>query len=132
MKREFQLNEKRGATHATLPTKRRPAMPRAVKRPKKKGPARRRIQFVLDSPRARQVILMGDFNHWDPKFHTMKQDPDGIWRRWVMIPPGRYEYRFWVDGEWVNDPQNDARCPNCFGSENNVIDVVPRFPSARR
>ena len=47
-----------------------------------------------------------------------------MWRKTVMIYPGRYEYRFWVDGEWYNDPLNTLRCPNCFGSENNIIEVL--------
>jgi hypothetical protein len=55
----------------------------------------------------------------------MRKDEKGIWRKTVMILPGRYEYRFWVDGEWCNDPHNHLRCPNCFGSENNIIEVLP-------
>ncbi|MCU0538390.1 MAG: isoamylase early set domain-containing protein [Desulfobacterales bacterium] len=105
-------------------------MPRPPKRTKKRAPSRRRIEFVLDSPQAKQVILMGDFNQWDPKVHPMKKDSGGLWRRRVMIHPGRYEYRFWVDGEWVNDPQNPERCPNCFGSENNLITVTDRTAPA--
>jgi 1,4-alpha-glucan branching enzyme len=92
---------------------------------KKSAPKRRRIEFSLDMPDAQQVILMGDFNRWDPKTHPMRRDVDGVWRKIVMIFPGRYEYRFWVDGEWHNDPNNLQRCPNCFGSENNVIEVLP-------
>lgn len=96
-------------------------MARRVK--EKSIPKRRRIEFRIEMPEARQVILMGDFNQWNPKIHPMRKDPDGVWRKTVMIFPGHYEYRFWVDGEWVNDPNNLKRCPNCFGSENNVIEV---------
>jgi 5'-AMP-activated protein kinase regulatory beta subunit len=96
-------------------------MARRVK--EKSIPKRRRIEFRIEMPEARQVILMGDFNQWNPKIHPMRRDPDGVWRKTVMIFPGQYEYRFWVDGEWVNDPNNLKRCPNCFGSENNVIEV---------
>lgn len=96
-------------------------MARRVK--EKSIPKRRRIEFRIEMPEARQVILMGDFNQWNPKIHPMRKDPDGVWRKTVMIFPGQYEYRFWVDGEWVNDPNNLKRCPNCFGSENNVIEV---------
>jgi 1,4-alpha-glucan branching enzyme len=97
-------------------------MPRAAK---KDAVKRRRIEFVLEMPEAEQVILMGDFNQWNPKTHPMRKDEKGVWRKTVMIQPGRYEYRFWVDGEWHNDPHNTLRCPNCFGSENNVIEVLP-------
>jgi 1,4-alpha-glucan branching enzyme len=88
-------------------------------------PKRRRIEFVIELPEAKQVILMGDFNNWEAKTHPMRKDKSGVWRKAVMIFPGRYEYRFWVDGEWHNDPHNPQRCPNCFGSENNVIEVKP-------
>ena len=92
---------------------------------KKSAVKRRRIEFMLEMPAAQQVILMGDFNQWNPETHPMRKDAKGIWRKTVMIFPGRYEYRFWVDGEWSNDPSNHLRCPNCFGSENNIIEVLP-------
>ena len=92
---------------------------------KKNAVKRRRIEFMLEMPAAQQVILMGDFNQWNPETHPMRKDAKGIWRKTVMIFPGRYEYRFWVDGEWSNDPSNHLRCPNCFGSENNIIEVLP-------
>ena len=84
----------------------------------------RSIEFVLEMPNAQKVILMGDFDQWDPKTNPMRMDKNGVWRETVMISPGRYEYRFWVDGEWYNDPRNMRRCPNCFGSENNVIEIM--------
>jgi len=84
----------------------------------------RSVEFVLEMPNALKVILMGDFNQWDPKTKPMRMDQKSVWRETVMISPGRYEYRFWVDGEWYNDPRNSRRCPNCFGSENNVIEVM--------
>jgi 5'-AMP-activated protein kinase regulatory beta subunit len=95
-----------------------------ARKAKKEAPKRRRIEFSIEMPEANQVILMGDFNQWQPKTHPMRKDAEGVWRRTVMIYPGRYEYRFWVDGEWSNDPHNLQRCPNCFGSENNVIEVT--------
>jgi len=95
-----------------------------ARKARKDTPKRRRIEFSIEMPEANQVILMGDFNQWEPKTHPMRKDKNGVWRKIVMIFPGRYEYRFWVDGEWYNDPHNLMRCPNCFGSENNVIEVV--------
>lgn len=91
---------------------------------RKSEPRRRKVEFTLNRPEAREVVLVGDFNRWNPKAHPMRRDADGIWRKTVMIFPGRYEYRFRVDGEWCNDPENDAVCPNCFGSENNIVEVA--------
>jgi 1,4-alpha-glucan branching enzyme len=91
-----------------------------------KKPKRRRVRFSYGSPEAKEVILMGDFNRWDPKVHSMKKDEVGVWRKTLMLYPGRYEYRFLVDGKWENDPQNEAFCLNCFGTQNNVIAILPK------
>lgn len=84
---------------------------------------RRKTQFSLNMPKARKAILMGDFNMWSPEINPMQKDENGVWRTSVMLYPGRYEYRFQVDGEWYNDPNNYRKCPNCFGTKNNVIDI---------
>ncbi len=87
------------------------------------GARRRRIDFNFKMPEARKVSLMGDFNLWNPEVNPMRKDKEGVWKTTVMLYPGRYEYRLWVDGEWYNDPGNTAKCPNCFGSENDIIEV---------
>jgi len=40
-----------------------------------------------------------------------------------LLTPGRYEYRFLVDGQWRNDPECAECVANPFGSENCVIHV---------
>ncbi|HAX97470.1 MAG TPA: glycoside hydrolase, partial [Candidatus Atribacteria bacterium] len=47
----------------------------------------------------------------------------GVWSKIILIAPGRYEYKFFVDGEWWNDPHNDQKVYNAFGSLNNVLSV---------
>ncbi|MBW2248947.1 MAG: isoamylase early set domain-containing protein [Deltaproteobacteria bacterium] len=85
---------------------------------------RRKVIFSLESPDAKEVILMGDFNQWNPKKHPMKKDVNGVWKKATLLLPGRYEYRFLVDNQWENDPENNQTCLNRFGSKNNFI-VVP-------
>ena len=55
----------------------------------------------------------------------MKRDENGVWNKAVIIPPGKYEYKFLVDGEWMEDPGNEQVCPNRFGTYNNVLKVSP-------
>jgi 1,4-alpha-glucan branching enzyme len=43
---------------------------------KKNVVKRRRIEFALEKPKAQQVILMGDFNQWNPKTHPMRRDDE--------------------------------------------------------
>ena len=82
-----------------------------------------RISFKLDAPGAKKVSLVGDFNKWNPKTHLMRKDKKGLWSKTILIPPGRYEYKFFVDGEWWNDPHNDQTVFNSFGSINNVLTI---------
>ena len=84
---------------------------------------RRRVTFSLEATQAKEVILTGDFNNWDPKIHPMKTDGNGLWNKTVMIPPGKYEYKFLIDGDWKEDPQNAQTCPNCFGTQNSIINL---------
>jgi 1,4-alpha-glucan branching enzyme len=82
---------------------------------------RRRATFSLEAPHAKEVAVGGDFNKWNVKTHPMKRDEAGVWKKMLMLSPGRYEYKFLVDGRWRNDPKNDQMCPNCFGTHNNVL-----------
>jgi 1,4-alpha-glucan branching enzyme len=86
---------------------------------------RRRVTFSLEAPEAGQVKLMGDFNGWHARAHPMNKDENGLWKKTVMLTPGRHEYKFLVDGRWQNDPQNDHVCINSFGTQNSVL-IVPR------
>ena len=83
----------------------------------------RRITFKLEASEAQEAILVGDFNSWDVKKHTMKKDNKGRWTKIVTLAPGRYEYKFLVDGQWQNDPNNDQMVANSFGTLNNILTV---------
>ena len=84
---------------------------------------KRKVAFSLNAPEAKQVAVLGDFNKWRDNKHLMKKDENGMWHKIAMLPEGRYEYRFLVDGHWWNDPKNDHACSNCFGTQNNILNV---------
>ena len=85
---------------------------------------RRRVTFLFESSDAKEVILVGNFNNWNAKKHPMKSNENGMWNKSVVIPPGRYEYKFLVDRQWEENPQNDQTCLNCFGTYNNVFNLT--------
>ena len=39
--------------------------------------------------------------------HPMKKSENGDWQKTAMLPAGRYEYKFLVDGQWWNDPKTN-------------------------
>ena len=84
---------------------------------------RRRTTFEFYGNGVNSVSISGDFNQWDENSHAMKLVGEGLWRKSLMLYPGTYEYKFKVDGQWINDPLNDKVCINCFGSRNNIIQV---------
>lgn len=78
----------------------------------------------LEAPQAEQVSVAGSFNQWDPQANLLDRDKDGSWKCTLIIDPGEYEYRFFVDGEWCDDFANKVRCPNEFGTENCILTVL--------
>ena len=80
----------------------------------------KKVQFELLALDAQKVYLAGNFNNWDPKTSLMKKDKKGTWKITLSLKPGRYEYRFLVDGNWENDPACCDCVPNEFGSQNCV------------
>ncbi|MCU0651215.1 MAG: isoamylase early set domain-containing protein [Candidatus Omnitrophica bacterium] len=79
--------------------------------------------FELFAPQAKRVSVAGSFNNWDTKKVTAKKDTKGIWTVKMSLKPGRYEYKFFVDGSWVNDPKSPAAVYNSFGTQNSVVEV---------
>ncbi len=67
------------------------------------------------------VSVVGTFNGWDPEKGRMRKQKDGTFRRKETLPPGRHEYKFYVDGQWFVDPEADGRVQNTFGTENSTV-----------
>ena len=84
----------------------------------------KKIQFSLEAVEAKKVSLVGEFNNWNPDADPMQRDENGKWTKTKMLSPGNIEYKFCVDGEWTQDPENLRTCPNCFGTQNSVVKVI--------
>lgn len=81
------------------------------------------VTISIKDSEANDVFLAGDFNNWDPETLPMEKDDYGVWKRTLKLEPNLYEYKFIIDGEWKTDPQNSKTCPNCFGTENNILAI---------
>ena len=84
--------------------------------------AARKLEMSFDAPFANQVTISGDFNAWEMTTLALRKT-SGLWKITLELKPGTYQYKFLVDGEWVNDPNNMRTAPNQFGSLNNVLEV---------
>lgn len=89
------------------------------------------VRLELNAPQARSVQIAGDFNDWVPDASTtLQRNMDGTWQGTFRLPEGQYEYKFLMDGTWVNDPANPKKVANVFGTTNDVLAVAgdPREP----
>jgi hypothetical protein len=101
---------------ATLPiTPRIPAIQPASE------PVERGTIFSINAPQAKEVYIVGDFNHWkiNEASRLAKLD-DGSWQKKFALASGKYRYKFVVDGEWLLDSQNAEKEQNPFGTYDSV------------
>ena len=71
------------------------------------------------------VILTGSFNNWSPDAEPMSDDDgDGVWETTLTLAPGKYQYKFVVDGAWKEDPHAVEYVDDGFGGKNSVV-LVP-------
>ncbi len=82
------------------------------------------VRVGFQHPTAREVCLAGNFNDWHPAASPMVAMPEGRWLKELALPPGRYEYRFVVDGVWTDDPAAAELVDNGFGGRNAVLNVT--------
>lgn len=80
-----------------------------------------------NDPHAKLVQVAGDFNNWVNEALDPTDLQRGIWEKFIPLAPGRYRYKFIVDGEWTVDPQNSVSEPNPYGGIDSVI-VISRMP----
>jgi len=81
------------------------------------------VRFELLAPTAREVFVAGTFNNWNPGATPMTRSGRVRWVKELSLPPGRYEYRFLVDGKWKEDPKGADYAPNPLGGFNSVRQV---------
>ena len=84
---------------------------------------KRKVIFEYYAPMARRVHVAGTFNNWNLEACALRKDRSGKWKTALSLPPGRYEYRYLVDGIWENDQRPVECVPNAFGSWNCVVTV---------
>jgi hypothetical protein len=84
----------------------------------------RRVRFGYFKPEAREVHVVGSFNGWNPRATPMNRDALGDWSAEVELPTGEHRYRFYVDGEWRDDPSAQQTALNPFGGFDAIMVVV--------
>lgn len=85
---------------------------------------RKREAFTIESEPGRKVSVAGSFNGWDTeKKQLIDKLDNGVYQGVIMLEPGTYEYKFYIDGSWCIDPRNPNFAPNEMGTLNSVMVV---------
>lgn len=84
------------------------------------------VLFSLRAPSASSVSVAGSFNRWDPASHRLAgPDGEGRWTITILLPPGRHEYLFVINGaDWLPDPLA-LSADDGMGGRNSVLLVAP-------
>lgn len=84
-----------------------------------------KVTFSIEAKEADQVAVVGDFNNWDVEEGTMKKLKNGTFKTILDLnKDAAYEFKYIIDGEYINEPEADSFKWNAFaGNENGVLVV---------
>jgi 1,4-alpha-glucan branching enzyme len=82
-----------------------------------------KVTFVLPYEEGQQIVVVGDFNNWDPTANKLAKRNNGTCSASVTLDQGqRYLFRYYLDsGSWFNDDAADGYEANEHGTENGVL-----------
>jgi chromosome partitioning protein len=87
---------------------------------------RREVVIQYRDPAASDVRVAGDFNGWIPDKDVRSliaaEGATRVWTKILRLEPGTYQYRYVVDGEWREDPDN-PKASQGPGGRNSVLVV---------
>ncbi|HEU4473139.1 MAG TPA: glycogen-binding domain-containing protein [Flavisolibacter sp.] len=78
------------------------------------------VFYLRNNQKAGTVMLAGSFNNWDPTALAMTKTDSG-WIARVKLRPGKYWYKFVIDGHWTIDDDNLLKENDGKGNTNSVM-----------
>jgi 1,4-alpha-glucan branching enzyme len=84
-----------------------------------------KVTFSVEAKEANVASVVGDFNNWNPAEGTLSKLKNGTFKGVFDMPKdASYEFKYVIDGNFVNEPEADAFKWNDFaGAENGVLEV---------
>lgn len=82
-----------------------------------------KVTFSILAKEATSAAVAGDFNNWDPIAGELTKLKNGTFKAVIDIPTNAtYEFRYLVDGVYLNEPEADGQKWSEFaGAENSVL-----------
>lgn len=84
-----------------------------------------KVTFLLEAEGAKSVSVVGSFNEWNAKKAPLKKLKNGTFKGVVNLESGgSHEFKYIVDGVYVNDDAADSYVWNEFaGAENGILNL---------
>ncbi len=85
-----------------------------------------KVTFTVPAEEAKKVAVVGDFNNWKAnKLSALKKLKNGTFKGTLELPKeSTYEFKYIIDGNYVNEAQADRYQWNEFaGAENAVLEL---------
>ena len=83
-----------------------------------------KVTFSVPAEDASQVAVVGSFNEWNTEAVELKKLKNGTFKGTVDLEKDNsYEFKYLVDGTYVNDDQADAYAMNVYGTENGILNL---------
>ena len=81
-----------------------------------------KVTFSLEAKQANNVAVIGSFNEWNSEATPLKKLKNGTFKGTVDLESSNsYEFRYLVDGTYVNDQEADGLIWNDFASAENTV-----------
>lgn len=81
-----------------------------------------KVTFSVPAKEAKNVAVVGSFNEWNTEATELKKQKNGTFKGTLNLAKDTsYEFRYVVDGTYVNDEQADAFAYNEFASAENCV-----------
>lgn len=84
-----------------------------------------KVTFTVPAEEASSVAVVGSFNEWNVEATPLKKLKNGSFKGTVDLESGSsYEFRYLVDGEYVNEKEADGSVWSDFaGAENSLLSL---------
>jgi 1,4-alpha-glucan branching enzyme len=84
-----------------------------------------KVTFFLEAKEANTAAVVGDFNNWNPSEGELSKLKNGTFKAAFDLPnDNSFEFRYIVDGSYINETQADSYRWNEFANaENSVLEV---------
>ncbi|WP_264511169.1 isoamylase early set domain-containing protein [Flavobacterium sp. N1719] len=84
-----------------------------------------KVTFTVEAKEAATASVVGDFNDWNSEAGSLSKLKNGSFKGAFDLPKDNsFEFRYVVDGEFINDPEADSYRWNAYANaENSVLEV---------